>query len=84
MHDVNEGILNYNVCEVLLYFIDNDYFSLDELNAAKRNLKLGELEENNKSLDIKMNNLVLNKFQMTASESYSFVHHLPFILLNIM
>lgn len=56
MHDINEGILNYNVCEVLLYFLENDYFTLDQLNAAKRNLKFGEIEANNKSIDITLEN----------------------------
>lgn len=84
MHDINEGILSYNLCEIILYFIKNQYFTLAMLNSEKRNLKYGELEENNKSRNIMMESLLLKKLKMTASESHSFAHHLPAILLNIM
>lgn len=83
MHDVNEGILHYNISEIILYFIKKKYFTLDQLNEEKRRRKYGELEENNKSSKIKMKDLRKRKFKMTASESHSFVHHLPFLLLDI-
>lgn len=84
MHDINEGILHYNLCEILLYFIKNEYFTLQMLNDEKRNMKYGELESNNKSGDIFMDKLEAKKLKMTASETYSFAHHLPLILINIM
>lgn len=84
MHDVNEGILHYNLCEIILNFIENKYFTLEMLNQEKQDVKYGDLEENNKSKDITMNNLTSKKLKMTASEIHSFAHHLPFILLNIM
>lgn len=83
MHDVNEGILHYNLCEIILHFIDKQFFTLEMLNKEKRNVNYGELEENNKSRNITMDNLKKKKLKMTASESHSFAHHLPFILLNI-
>lgn len=83
MHDVNEGILHYNICEVILHFIRKKYFTLAQLNYEKNMRKYGELEENNRSGKIKMKNLRARKLKMSASESYSFVHHLPFVLLNI-
>lgn len=83
MHDINEGILHYNICEVILNLIKRKYFNLSMLNEEKRKKKYGEIEENNKSWNIKMKSLKGKKLKMTASESYSFVHHLPFIILNI-
>lgn len=82
MHDVNEGILHYNTCEVILHFIKSKYFTLSMLNEEKNKKIYGLIEENNKSCNIKMKKLKKKKLKMTASESYSFVHHLPFILLN--
>lgn len=83
MHDVNEGILSYNICEVILHFIKKKTFKLTQLNEEKDRIKYGEIEENNRSSKIKMKNLKAKKLKMTASESYAFVHHLPFILLNL-
>lgn len=84
MHDVDEGILHYNLCEVIHYFIENEYFTLEMLNQAKTDIKYGEHEENNRTTkNITIENLKLKKLKMTASEAHSFAHHLPFILLNI-
>lgn len=83
MHDVNEGVLHYNLCEIILSFIKSGYFTLDMLNKAMKNLKYGEHESNNKSKSITLENLTAKKLRMTASEVHSFAHHLPFTLLNI-
>lgn len=83
MHDINEGVLHYNLCEIILYFINNKYFTLAMLNEEKRKLTYGQLEDNNKSNTIVLKSLLIKKLKMNASESHSFAHHLPFILLNI-
>lgn len=83
MHDINEGILHYNVSEIILHFMKKKYFTLNQLNDEKLEKNYGELENNNKSSKIKMKDLRRKKLKMTASESHSFVHHLPFLLLNL-
>lgn len=83
MHDINEGVLPYNLCEVILYFIEHNYFTLAMLNKEKHSVKYSELEENNRSGTITLKSLLTKKLKMNASESHSFAHHLPFILLNI-
>ncbi|KAG4074965.1 hypothetical protein HA402_014544 [Bradysia odoriphaga] len=44
MHDVFEGILHYNLCEVMLALIRDGYCSLDTLNKLKADLSYGEVE----------------------------------------
>lgn len=83
MHDINEGILHYNTSEILLHFIKRKYFTLKQLNEEKHRRKYGESEDNNRSSKIRKKDLRNKKLKMTASESHSFVHHLPFLLLNI-
>lgn len=83
MHDVNEGVLHYNICEIILNFIKNGQFTLETLNQGLQDLKYDEHEENNKCRNITMDNLIAKKLKMSASEVHSFAHHLPFVILNI-
>lgn len=57
MHDILEGILHYNMCEIILHYIRKKTFSLDKLNQLKSDLSYGELESGNKSPPIEMKRL---------------------------
>lgn len=72
MHDIYEGMLHYNLCEVILYFIRKEYISLDILNQLKADISYGELEAGNKSPPITIARLKARKLLMSASEMQCF------------
>lgn len=80
MHDIYEGMLHYNLCEVILYFIRKEYISLDILNQLKADISYGELEAGNKSPPITIARLKARKLLMSASEMQCFAHHFGFIV----
>lgn len=80
MHDILEGVLHYNLCEIILDFIKKGYFSLDQLNQLKFDLSYGEIESNNKSSPIVMKRLVARRLMMSASEMNTFARHFVFMV----
>lgn len=80
MHDVFEGILHYNLCEIILALINDGYCSLDTLNKLKSDLSYGEVESGDKSPPITMKRLQSRKLLMSASEMQCFAHHFPLIV----
>lgn len=64
MHDVFEGILHYNLCEIILALINDGYCSLDTLNKLKADLSYGEVEAGDKSPPITMKRLESKKLLM--------------------
>lgn len=80
MHDILEGILHYNMCEIILHYIRKKTFSLDKLNQLKSDLSYGELESGNKSPPIEMKRLTKKKLTMSASEMGTFARHFGFMV----
>lgn len=80
MHDVFEGVCHYNMCHIIKYFLSEKYFTLDILNARKDMFNYGELEVENVSPRIYLQNL--NKFhlKMSAREMMTFVHLFPLMI----
>lgn len=80
MHDVFEGILHYNLCEIILALINDGYCSLDLFNKLKADLSYGEVEAGDKSPPITLKRLQSNKLLMSASEMQCFAHHIMLIV----
>lgn len=80
MHDVFEGISHYNLCEIILAFIRDDYCTLDELNRLKADLSYGDVENGDKSPPITMERLQSRRLLMSASEMQCFAHHFSLIV----
>lgn len=82
MHDLYEGILHYNMCEIILRFIGEGYITLEIFNKLKDDLLYGETEAGNKSPSITMERLESKKLLMSASEMQCFTHHFGLIVGN--
>lgn len=63
------------MCNIILYFLNSDTFTLESLNSRKQSFQYGETEIGNISPDIKLEYLRKNKLNMSARESLCFVHH---------
>ncbi|XP_067629146.1 uncharacterized protein [Eurosta solidaginis] len=84
MHDLFEGVCHYDISEVLLNFIETKkYFSLETFNYRKQIFSYGPTEIGNSSPPISLNNLRNSKFKISAREMMCFVHHLPFIISDL-
>lgn len=83
MHDILEGILHYHMCEIIIYFIQAEVFTLDQLNQLKFDLRYGQLESGNKSPPIAIKRLNRKKLLMSASEMDTFARHFGFIVGDV-
>lgn len=81
MHDVVEGICQYDMTNSILYFIQTKkFFSLEVLNKRKRTFEYGELEIGNNSPDISITHLKKKHLKMSASEILTFVIYFPLMV----
>lgn len=79
MHDVLEGICQYDLGLILHSFITvNKYFTLNELNHRIKAFNYGSNE--NKPPEILMNHLKQKRLMMSASEMRCLIRHLPLII----
>lgn len=74
-HSVEEGIIKYNVAPALLLLIEDNVFTLEQLNDRIVNFSYGEDEKANKPHPISLQNLREDKLRMTASETATFIHN---------
>jgi hypothetical protein len=83
MHDVQEGVLHYIMCKIILQFINEDeYFSLDLLNELILIFDYGPLNLNKPNL-ITMNMLINNKIRNSAAEMMNFCYYFPLIVGHV-
>lgn len=80
MHDLFEGVCQYEVSQILLSLMDDKIFSLETLNYRKKMFPYGELEIGNNSPPIQIERLKSNRIRMSATEMWSFIHFLPLII----
>ncbi|KAG4071911.1 hypothetical protein HA402_006072, partial [Bradysia odoriphaga] len=81
MHDINEGILRYNMSSIIRSFTSRKIFKLKTLNDRKRNFVYGHPDSGNRSeVDLKQKHLKKAKLTMTASEMMTFFQIFPFLV----
>jgi len=82
MHDIYEGIGNYNMCHIILRvkLIDLKYFNLETLNNRKQHFNHGSSEIGNLSGPIKILNSKKLSIKMSAREMQTFIHFFPLII----
>lgn len=80
LHDMLEGVLNYDFCHIILLFFKNKSFDLELLNIRKVNFDYGEIESGNKSPEIEMHHLKNFKLKMSAREMLTFAHFFPLLI----
>ena len=81
MHDVLEGVANFGMCAVLLYYINEKVFSLEILNERIRLHSFG-IHANRPPL-VKFKNLEKDDLSYSASEMLNLVLHLSLIVGDV-
>lgn len=79
-HDLTEGVLHTVFTNAILYFIQKEYFTVDDLNKRMRSMDFGEMEKGNLPTDITNEKLDQEKLKMTSSEMFFFAHHFSLIV----
>lgn len=74
MHDAFEGIIKFGLMNSILYFIENNHFSLKNFNFRLRNFSYGEIEIRNRCEEIKQEHLKNKTLHLSARESNSMLH----------
>lgn len=81
MHDMLEGVFNYNLSHIFHYFINEvNYFTIDILNMRKSRFDYGFFECGNLSENITIENIKNKKLNMNASEMMCFIKCLPLMI----
>lgn len=74
MHDFYEGICHYDLCNIILYFIQKNCFTLDQLNNRISSFPYNKYETQYIPKIITIEKLKSNSLKMTAREMMSFVN----------
>lgn len=80
MHDLFEGVCHFQLSKIILHFIAQNFFTLDDLNNRKSLFDYGTYEIDNKSVDIKLTHLKNGKLKMSASETLCFTQHFSLMI----
>lgn len=82
MHDIFEGVCHYDICNMLLYYVDRTkLFGLSTLNNRLSLFDYSAKELDQKpATEITIDNLKNKKLKMSASEMSCFVNILPFLI----
>lgn len=81
MHDVFEGVCHYDLCQIILHFIEKmKYFDLETLNRRKQYFEYGPTEIDFISGEIKKQHLVKNHLKMSAREMMCFILYFPIMV----
>lgn len=83
MHDIFEGICKYEISQVIRKFLEEDIFSLEQLNNMKSMFTYGVSEIQNLSPPIQLKHLKNNTLKMSAREVWHFLHFLPLLIGDI-
>jgi hypothetical protein len=77
MHDLFEGVANYDISVILIYILDNNFLSIDHLNHRIQHFDFYGVNLQNKPPIIKMNRLKCSDLGFSASEMYNLILCLP-------
>ena len=73
MHDICEGVANYDMVKIIQYYIENKVFTLDKLNARVQKFKFYKICKSNKPPIISKNRLNNGDLFFSASEMHKLV-----------
>lgn len=71
MHDLHEGVSHYLLSNILLNFVDNKYFSIDQLNDRLKSFDFGPSHSNLPDI-LNQDMLDKKRFRFTAAEMETF------------
>lgn len=78
MHDITEGVCNFDLSKIILFYVERNLFSLETLNNKIRFFNYGENEAT--LPDIKLENLVKESLGFSSSEMISFMNIFPYLI----
>lgn len=86
MHDLLEGVCQYDLGKILHYFITkkNPYFSIDSFNSLKDGFVYIYHDKQNKPPSLTETHLKNKNYTMSASEMLSLVRNLPMVIGNLL
>lgn len=82
MHDFFEGIFKYDICQVLLHFINKGAFTLKEFNERINCFQYGSEEIRYIPNIFEKKNLENFNLKMTAREAWQFLYLLPILIAD--
>lgn len=80
MHDICEGVANYDMCLVLQYYISNGVITLAHLNDRIHHFEFSKVNKSNRPCCITKLKLKKGNLSMSASEMHNFVLYFPLII----
>jgi len=80
MHDIFEGVAEYDVCKVIMKIIKTKVLALSTINNRKHLFPFGEIEIGNQYNSLELARLKNCNLNMSASEMKSFLHFLPLMV----
>lgn len=80
MHDLFEGVCQFQMTKIILYFIENGHFTLDDLNNRKSLFDFGVYQIDNKKVDVKTQYVKSGKLKMSASQGLCFTRYFSMII----
>lgn len=75
MHDMLEGVCNYDMTLIIAYYLHVEVFSLHSLNTYIKSFDYGYIEYRNKPPSVSENMLAKKKLNMKANEMMCFVRN---------
>lgn len=80
MHDLCEGVCNYDLVHIFQYYIDKQVFSLETLNCRIQAFPFSSVNKTNKPPIIKSNKLKNKDLSLSAAEMHNLVSYLNLII----
>ena len=78
-HDVFEGFAPDYLCQLLVYFIKNNYFSINDINERIYNFEYADIDKTNKPQPLKEKPLSTFKIKQTACEMWNLLRLFPVV-----
>ena len=80
MHDLYNGVGNYVLTKVLIYYVKHKYFSIELLNERIAELDLKSIKKPNRPTSIKEQNLLKGTMSLSCSEMKILIYYIPVLL----
>ena len=80
MHDLYNGVAIYVLSKVFKFFIDNKYFTLQQLNESISELNLKSINKTNKPTHIREQNLAKGSLPLSCSEMKLLIYYIPVLI----
>lgn len=80
MHDICEGVANYDMSFILRYYLNKGIFSVNTINDRIREFQFKMIDKKNRPPVLKMSRIINGDLALNASEMHNLVEIFPFIV----